>query len=69
MRNILLIAAALIVLAACSRTPGYVIPEERMASLMADIYLGDAVVENDAKSFAGDSLRKVLCSRFMPSTA
>lgn len=60
MRNILLIAVALIVLAACSRTPGYVIPEERMASLMADIYLGDAVVENDAKAFAGDSLRKVL---------
>lgn len=60
MRKILFIIVAVTVLAACSRTPGYVIPEERMASLMADIYLGDAVVENDGKSFNTDSLRKVL---------
>lgn len=31
-----------------------------MANLMADIYLGDAVVENDARAFGNDSLRKVL---------
>lgn len=60
MRNILLIIAALAVCAACSRTPDYVIPEERMANLMADIYLGDAVVENEVKNFGNDSLRKVL---------
>lgn len=60
MRKILYIVVALIVLAACDRTPDYVIPEERMASLMADIYLGDAVVENESKSFGNDSLRKVL---------
>ena len=60
MRKILLIIVALTVLAACSRTPGYVLSEERMASLMADIYLGDAVVENDGRAFNTDSLRKVL---------
>lgn len=44
----------------CSRTPGYVISEDRMAELMADIYLGDAVVESEYRTFNNDSLRKVL---------
>ena len=47
-------------LAACSKTPDYVISEDRMASLMADLYMGDAVVENDNRSYRNDSVRKVL---------
>ncbi|WP_302063659.1 DUF4296 domain-containing protein, partial [uncultured Duncaniella sp.] len=44
----------------CSRTPDYVISEDKMARLMADIYIGDAVVETEHRTFGNDSLRKVL---------
>ena len=46
--------------ASCSRTPGYVIPEKKMAALMADIYTGDAVVEGARRTWAKDSVRQVL---------
>ncbi len=44
----------------CSKTPDYVISEDKMARLMADIYIGDAVVETEHRTFGNDSLRKVL---------
>lgn len=56
----IIFAAALLILMACSRTPDYVIPKDIMAGLMADIYLGDAVVDNNSRAYGTDSLRKVL---------
>lgn len=53
-----IIAAAL--MAGCSRTPSGIIPPDRMASLMADIHRGDAVVELDSRSFRDDSTRRAL---------
>ncbi|MCI9172491.1 DUF4296 domain-containing protein [uncultured Duncaniella sp.] len=60
MRRLPVITLLLLMLAACSKTPDYVISEDRMASLMADLYMGDAVVENDNRSYRNDSVRKVL---------
>lgn len=60
MRRLLLIPSLMMMLMACSSTPDYVIPQSRMAELMADLYIGDAVVEAESHKFSDDSLRKVL---------
>lgn len=60
MRRLPLCIIAVLTLVACSRTPGYVIPKDKMASLMADLYLGDAVVEDDYRTWGNDSVRRVL---------
>lgn len=60
MHRLPLIIVALFLLMACSRTPDYVISEKKMAQLMADIYVGDAVVENESRTYRNDSMRKVL---------
>ncbi len=56
----ILFAAMLMLLMACSRTPDYVISKDKMARLMADIYIGDAVVDNNSREYNNDSLRRVL---------
>lgn len=58
--RLLLPFLALLLGVACSSTPGYVIPEKKMAALMADIYIGDAVVEGSPREWRQDSLRQVL---------
>lgn len=51
---------AVIIMAACSRVPSGVIPPKRMANLMADIYVGEAVVDQGAAGFRSDSMLQVL---------
>lgn len=46
-------------LAACSKTPSYVIAPDEMALLMADIHTGEAVADNSG-AFRSDSLRQML---------
>lgn len=60
MRHLPLIILSLVILAACSKTPGYVISESKMAEIMADIHTGEAVVENNGSSFRNDSTKKAL---------
>lgn len=60
MRRLPLIIISLLVLAACSKTPGYVISEGKMAEILADIHTGEAVVENNGSSFRSDSTKKAL---------
>lgn len=60
MRKILLPLSLLLLSLSCSRTPGYVISEDKMASLMVDLYVGDAVVEAEGRKYATDSSRLVL---------
>lgn len=47
-------------LAACSSTPGGVIPPERMARLMADIHTGESVVDQHSSAYRTDSAKAVL---------
>lgn len=54
------LAAAMLLLAACSRTPSGVIPPERMAALMADMRMADAVVSVNGRQYRTDSSRYVL---------
>lgn len=46
--------------AACSKTPGGVIPPKKMAALMADVYVADAVVAQERMQFADDSAKNRL---------
>ena len=60
MRRFIPFIALFVVVTACSHTPGYVIPEKKMAALMADVYTGDAVVEHTPREWRRDSTRQVL---------
>lgn len=58
MRRLLIpIAAATMLLMSCSRTPGYVIPPDRMAEIMADVHTGEAVVDANALAYRADSTK------------
>ena len=51
-----LLAAVGIAVTACDSTPDYVIPPKKMAQLMADVHVGEAVVENNSREYGNDSL-------------
>lgn len=60
MRSLLIPIFAFLVLASCSKTPGYVISESKMAEILADIHTGEAVVEANGSSFRNDSTKRAL---------
>lgn len=55
-----IIAFAGLWLASCSSTPSGVIPPEKMAQLLADIFVGESVVDNNSRAFRSDSAKQVL---------
>ncbi len=60
MRSLRLFLPAIIALTAaisCSRVPDGVLPQEEMASLLADIYIGESVVEANTGTY-NDSLKR-----------
>lgn len=61
MRHILTaLALALLTLTGCNSIPDYVIPPDRMAELLADIHIGETVVESNFGSYPSDSARMLL---------
>ena len=58
MRYLLYILPLFLVLIACNSTPGYVIGEDDMVSLLVDVHKGEAYVEMNSGSFYSDSLKK-----------
>lgn len=59
-RRLTLIVTGLLVLGcSCSGVPGHVIQPDRMARIIADIHLGEAVAEQNRKQFATDSMRQL----------
>ena len=58
MRRLLPAIATIMLLAACSKTPGYVISEGKMAEIMADIHTGEAVVDAKSSAFRTDSAKQ-----------
>lgn len=50
----------LIVTGACHSVPDTVIPPEKMASLMADVHLAEAVIESNPSDYRTDSVKKIL---------
>ena len=58
MRVLLYILPLFLVLIACNSTPGYVIGEDDMVSLLVDVHKGEAYVEMNSGSFYSDSLKK-----------
>lgn len=62
-KHCLFYAAAVLALTAttgCSKTPSYVIGKDDMAEIIADLNMGEAVVDFNYKEFPNDSTRKVL---------
>lgn len=53
------VLAAAVVLS-CSRTPSGVLSKGEMAELLADIHVGEAVVENNYNDYLSDSAKKVV---------
>lgn len=60
LRNILIASAASAIILSCSSTPSGIIPKEKMARLMADIYTAESVIDQDRQHFSTDSAKKVL---------
>lgn len=54
------LAFATVVTLGCRRTPDYVIPEDDMAELMADIHTAEGVVEMNYNHWGSDSSRQAL---------
>jgi hypothetical protein len=54
------LCALALVTGACNRVPSYVIQPEEMAQLMADIHIGEAVVDYNRASYTTDSAKLVL---------
>lgn len=55
-----LLVLALLVLTACRRVPGDVIQPDEMSALLADMHIGDAVVELNRNRYPDDSTRMLL---------
>ena len=63
MRNSIVIVALLALMAlltACEGVPDGVLDKERMARLMADLHIAEAVAENHPESFPNDSTKRAL---------
>ena len=54
MRYLLYILPLFLVLIACNSTPGYVIGEDDMVSLLVDVHKGEAYVEMNSGSLYSD---------------
>lgn len=49
-----------IIISACGSTPDNVIPQEKMALLLADVHKGESVIEYNRTTFNNDSMKKVM---------
>lgn len=59
--NILAImTVAFLLIAGCKSTPGDVLPREEMAQLLADIHIGESIVDVERTKFYSDSLKKTV---------
>lgn len=60
MRKLTFIAILIAIMSACNRTPSGVIGKHNMAALLADIYVGEALVDENYRTYYGDSIRQTL---------
>lgn len=59
-KHIFLLTFVATILVGCSSTPDKVLPQEKMAQLLADIHIGESMVEVDRTKFYNDSLKKTV---------
>lgn len=60
MNKVLMMLVLGLLLGACSSTPDGIIPEEKMARLLADVHQAEGVVETERGYYSSDSMRRVL---------
>ena len=56
--KLLLTPLMLLAAIACNRVPDGVLPKEEMAQLMADLYVGESVVEANTATYSSDSTKR-----------
>lgn len=56
--RLLLICATALLAASCGNRPDGVLDKEKMARLMADIHMGESVVETNSSTFGNDSVKR-----------
>ena len=52
--------AIAITFAGCNKTPESIIPQEEMAQLMADVHIGEAMIDFNYSTYPNDSTSKLL---------
>lgn len=61
LRALIPVAASLMLgMTACRQVPAEVIPPDRMAELMADVHIGEAVVEDNSRVYSSDSMKMLM---------
>ena len=59
-QRIILFLLIAIIIVGCNSTPDEVLPKEKMAQLLADIHIGESLVDVERTKFYNDSLKKVV---------
>lgn len=58
--GIMALTAITITISGCKKTPEGIIPQEEMAQLMADVHIGEAMIDFNYSAYPNDSTRKLL---------
>ena len=59
-RGIISFFCIAMLLTSCNSTPDEVLPQEKMAQLLADIHIGESIVDAERTKFYSDSLKKTV---------
>ena len=59
LRHIIFVLMAVLMLS-CGKVPGYVIPPDDMAEIMADMHIAESVVEQNRSDYYTDSLKQLM---------
>lgn len=59
-RKYLALCAVALLVVSCSKVPGYVIEPDDMASLLADIHIGESVVDLNKADYRTDSMKQIM---------
>ena len=54
------VAVVALLVISCSSVPGYVIPPKKMAELLADIHIGESVVDLNRADYRTDSTKAIM---------
>ncbi|MEE0975832.1 MAG: DUF4296 domain-containing protein [Muribaculaceae bacterium] len=55
-----ILIAFMVLFAACNSTPDYVLSHEEMAQLLADVHIGESLIDANRQNYKDDSLKKEL---------
>lgn len=60
MSKLICILLFIVLCVGCNSTPGHIIPPDEMAKLLADVHIGESIVESNREEYDIDSIKKAL---------